>query len=535
MNNPTLYLVGGIFLILFFCVMTYFFVKTFKVAHVLVLFCTFGLSMWFVAMAAMSHKTKLHWRKQVDRLERDLVTIERERMSFVNNYTEDENGNRPDTIMTARNKLNRIMLDRGRVWRGCTVTGANNLSIQLSTADPAADAATARPNRIEEKTILYAFAEEARGAIKVPKAYLGEFQATAVSPTTVTLTPTDVRLMMASQRNIIQASAANNVTWSLYEIMPIDSHLIYAQDPNADIVLTAIENQAIFGPVDQAVVNELYDPEQMLVDFRINLRSLAQADPATRARMEQSIRARLEAVRNSYLRDGQDSGKTTDPQENVFEKVQFETDFTVEVDGSAGQGALTSNYFDSQGKAVVDRLRRSNLSFLMEGDAEPNGMRNVEFKKGDFAVFNFEKAVELRKNNTVSPIESRFVRTLLDYSFEFRNHLDRRIKIAHDRTILQKEVNALQKAEADAVKQRDYRKNERDKLLVDKAKFVTERDSVATYLTELQTKEREMKAQLSALYRANAAMAAKLAQRSQELSDEIERRTAAAGAEVGGE
>ena len=495
--------------------MIYFFTKTFRAVHVVFLVFTFGLSMWFICLAALEHKTKLHWRKQIDRLSKDLDKLKAETDVLVNNFVLDENGSRPETVLTARRKLNRVMLDRGRVWRGCTVAGVNNGQIQVNTASSADAAAT--PNQIDESSILYAFLEVDAGAsIKVPDNYLGEFQATSVSPTSVTLKPTDPRMLLPSQLQAITSSAGGAVTWALHEIMPIDSHVIYANDPNKEVALTAVENQNIFGDMNTELIQVLYSPDKWIPEFRANLKLNQQG--------EQVIRQYLTNLMNSIGRDGgrpNTGSGGVDPEDNIYVKVQFEQDYKVDVDSDTGQGALTSDYYDSLGRAVVDRLRRSELEFL----AEEERTKELSFKQGDFAVFHKEKADELIEQNIVKPIEPRFVRKLIDFTYEFRKMLDRRTKIFQDVQRLQGEIASTKAAELKSAKQRDYRKAERDKLLVDKQKFIGEKDRVTKYANELRAKQQRLQAELSALYRANLTLASRLEARSNKMTDEIDRRT----------
>ena len=218
-----------------------------------------------------------------------------------------------------------------------------------------------------------------------------------------------------------------------------------------------------------------------------------------------------------------------DPPESVFTKVQFERDYTVEVDSDAGQGALTSNYYDSQGRAVVDRLRRNELRFLEEGEKTTQ----VEFKQGDYAIFNVEKADELIAQNIVKPIETRYVRKLIDFTYESHKILDRITRINQDRIRVQSEIDKTKAAEERTKIQRDFRKDERDKLVADKSKFDKEQQTATAYAQQLQAKMARLRGELSALYRSNAALAVRLEQRSKKLSDEINARTEAAAAAAG--
>ena len=145
-------------------------------------------------------------------------------------------------------------------------------------------------------------------------------------------------------------------------------------------------------------------------------------------------------------------------------------------------------------------------------------------------MFHQKKADELITQDIAAPVEERYVRRLIDFTYEFHKMLDRRTRIMQDVQRMQSEITSTQAAETRSAKQRDFRKMERDQLLVDKVKFEAEQQQVAMYASELRTKMATLNAELSALYRANAALAAKLEARDKQLADEINRRTEAAAA-----
>src|SRR5262249_41412587 len=145
-------------------------------------------------------------------------------------------------------ELARTLLDRGRVWRACQLTNVipppatdpqkpPQMTVATAIAPPPQDpnqpaataAPTAKKNFIETRTGLHAFREGPQkpdGSVFPDRYfYIGEFQATAVTDTSVTLEPT-----MTMSPTQLQYATANLPArpgppiWTLYEVCPIDGH-----------------------------------------------------------------------------------------------------------------------------------------------------------------------------------------------------------------------------------------------------------------------------------------------------------------------
>src|SRR5690606_19313084 len=129
------------------------------------------------------------------------------------------------SIRSVRAEISRVLVDRGRVWRNCIPGNFDGQTVTVTTspADPAG-AAAPKPNNIAPKTVLYAFKEIPNAEnILVPSVYVGEFQVTAATDTTVTLSP---NLPLDSEQ--LQQARTNDASWALYEIMPVDGHEFFA-------------------------------------------------------------------------------------------------------------------------------------------------------------------------------------------------------------------------------------------------------------------------------------------------------------------
>jgi hypothetical protein len=157
-----------------------------------------------------------------------------------------------DSYIPVTTQLERLSVERGRVWRGANVTGLaqNEATLQLgmvapvvlNQADPNAGnannpgegAPAVPPNApagapgidlgITPQTIVHVFGEanDQRGLL--PSIYLGEFVVTEASGGIIKIKPTSV--LTAEQ--IAAIGSGRFPSWSVYELMPLDSHDAFA-------------------------------------------------------------------------------------------------------------------------------------------------------------------------------------------------------------------------------------------------------------------------------------------------------------------
>ncbi len=132
--------------------------------------------------------------------------------------------------------------------------------------------------------------------------------------------------------------------------------------------------------MDRKVLSELLQIPLELLD-----RDPSQLSP-TEARQAKMLR--------SYVEDGGRARENEDP-ENVWYRIEFLKDYTDVVDSKDTRMASEGGYFDTSGRAVDPRLRRS------EGkDAETAGQ--VTFQKGQQILFIKSVADQLIANGPPS-------------------------------------------------------------------------------------------------------------------------------------
>ena len=244
-------LIGG-FLILLFIVFVYLSTTTWRGWHIAAASLAFVGFLGFVIVASLSQRTHVEWKKQYAQLKNQLT--EQQELS-----TKLEIGDptlvEPDepSVNDYQQRVNRLLLDRGRVWRRCTPAPFANNQVEVSTIPFNDDGGPGEPNEngINQNMILYAFhdapltlASSAR--LIVPRVYLGEFQVVQAQPIGVTLTPT-----MPLDSLQIKLLTEPTSSWTLYEMMPLDSHRIFSNEDSLGRPLDNTTDQPVFGDMDE--------------------------------------------------------------------------------------------------------------------------------------------------------------------------------------------------------------------------------------------------------------------------------------------
>lgn len=263
MDNATLmYVVVGL-LFIFFVVMLVFSAKSWRVLHLITAFLVCVAAGALVFMTAATLRTHREWRSVYNALVKKVAEQEAEHQKLlVGELTKVES--EVMSLRRAEAELQRVMMDRGRVWRGAVPdVGADSITLSISTvpaAPPAEGEAAAEPpaaeappaeappadappaegeapapaapagrHGIEANTIVYGFLEgesPLSGALKgnppfaVPLLYLGEFRVTNRTDTTITVQPT-------SRLTPLQQASLGEGNWTLYDNMPVDAQYVF--------------------------------------------------------------------------------------------------------------------------------------------------------------------------------------------------------------------------------------------------------------------------------------------------------------------
>lgn len=486
-----LMLVGLILVALVFLVAWGFCFKSWGVLHLLLTFCVFCTAVTTMVFAAASLKTRSAWHKRYADAELALKK-EQDLRQLILEGNVNEVRQTTDSLRSINGRLARTIIDRGRVWSGCTPQGAPaNNSITLSTvpapvgpvADPAA-APAANPNRIQVKMVLQGFREvphPALAGVRVPTVYLGEFTVTAATDTTVTLSP--LSMLDALQNQAITAPG----TWALYEVMPIDSHRAFAVDIDYQPDLEQ-EDDPIYGVMDKTGLEQLF--------------ASATDGFAAVAPPGSPLRQRFDATIAEYVRDGT-RAEAADSAANTYYKVRFlrpkpGSKHSFPVDVAQAEGVINSQgYFDSNGMAIVADLRRP--------DGSP-----VEFEEGGVAVVDTQTADDWVAQGWVEKIEPVFVRPLYDFVHLFHRQQQDYLRIQRDKLMIERDQAILAETQKETERQIQYFLAERTRLQADVSGLGQEVDAVTKYREQLEREKADAMGVLSRLYRDNQRMAEQL-------------------------
>lgn len=468
MGNAIIFQVGGVVLFLFFCFLTYLNTKSWRALHVTFTFLCFAAAIAFAVYSAMVMKTRSNWQKFYTQAEKNLGQAE-EKLQLVTDGNRADVPQKADNIRVMKEEVGRILLDRGRVWRECRPTNAAPDSVTVSTAPASLPEGVApAPNKIEEKLILYAFKEiTSADGIKVPGIFLGSFRVTAATPDTVTMAP-----LIPLDGQQMQHLNDREATWALYELMPIDDYEAFAG-------LTDDQIKALFPP-------ELVGPVAP---------------------------QRAEAMVNRYLRTGKAANENDSPYE-VWLRVKFLKEHTVEVDSpDAPAAALDTGFFDPQGRAVVQRLKRGENK-IAAGETT--------------LLFREKEGEQLIADGTAELIERVYMRPLNDYNYKFTETFTEVTAINHRMVEVKRDLDTLTAAEKKAQTQIAYRTDEKKKLEADLSQAQNESSELTKYLAMLEQRNSSLRSELSTLYKQNRALAAELTSINARLTDQINTRTAKA-------
>jgi hypothetical protein len=491
-----------VLLIFFFFFLTYMVSKSWRAFHVVCLVAVFFSAIAFMFFAAFTLKTQSAWRTIVNDLEQRAEDKTQEAYDLRYGPDNDTQG-AVSSLKSAQAELELAVLDRGRVWRDCIPQdvnydqAANLLRVTLSipprelpppaapaaaAEDPAQPAPAAAPAAIrhlmEQKVILFAFLElpadpDDPTSFKVPAYYLGEYFATAVTPTNVTL-----QSVVPPGSIEIQAAQSGGGTWALYEVMPTDGHRYFA--------------------VDEQTIRGYLSPERTGLTQGL----------ITQEQYDEMIQ--------EYLRD-QKPAAEDDPPERKWALVEFKRNYDVTVD-AARPDLLTTENFDSQGKA-------KNVQ-LQQGD-------KTTFEIGDTVEMDYVSASDLAAQGVVEIKEEFYVRELRDYEYSFHNIYRRIVELQDNLRNTQRDRAKADETIAKMREQIAYREQEKAKLNEDLSHLTDERQKLEAYLGELTTFRGQLSARLSSLYQHSNALETQLSEMQAGLEEEIDDRTRRAVAEVG--
>ncbi len=382
------------------------------------------------------------------------------------------------------NELNRMTLERGRVWRGATLqrttpaNGANpatavflmpprvsNAPLDAPAGAAAADAAavaTQADSGLAANSVIYLFGERLDPIGTIPEVYLGEFVVTEIKDLEIKVRPTTP--LTKIQETILTGSAS----WAIYDSMPVDSHTAFAAAGSSP------EEGAKFGRMDKDEISKILGIDPALAD----------QEPSSFTSVVEAIKAR---VLQSYLNDGARAPEQTPPESLAYE-VKFLKEYSLGVDAKGGRSPLEGGYHDTEGSMIDERLKRGE-------DA------GVVFKVDDLYVFDAPTAKRLQGEGIVEIQAAVFVRPLNDYAFAFREIRRMIIRAMQDFALNTRNYDEAVRTTTITLAQEVKGEEEGTRLKLDKAQYEKEMEVVSSVANDLVEEITSKKSELSMIYR----------------------------------
>lgn len=518
-NEVIIVQILAVVLILFFCFVTYMNTKTWRATHVTFLFLVFGAALAFSVYASLILKTRKAWQKTTDELVKrdDKAKVSVKESMF-------GTGAENPGLSAMREAVRRQLIDRGRVWRDCAVVGvekqppvagseSGTVVVNLRTAPEGDPGANVDFTKMAQNTIVYAFRDISDPA--PPHSaymYMGEFTASAVTQTSITLTST------SPMTPFDQGLIGDRQTWILYERMPADDYKVFSHPADTFHVDLAGKPLAV-QPGDLLKVENFNEGGTLLKDPQAHQKIFQevlweyQRDGMTEEEVDADRAAKMQEPLSEEVK-----------RERLFAQVKFLKDSAeIEVDAAqaAPPDAGNSEAFDRTGKAVDPRLQRGSKITFKTGETAEMILNGARDREGNL----LEKgAKELQDEGVLNIERTIYRRPLNDYAYAFRHIHVRKTQLLESLALVNKEIAVVAAETAAAQKNAMQRQMEKTRLQEDQTKLADEQQKIAKYAEEVEAAYRGARAELSRLYRENAALYDRIVAANEELTREIESR-----------
>lgn len=482
MGNALYAQVLGVLLLFAFLFFIFLAAKGWRWHHVTALVLIFFSSLMFVFLAASVLKTHTVWQKRHQQLATELEQ-ELQKTSDLRFGPLGPGNEQADSVRRLRNELERVINDRGRVWRDVQKANADQQSGQVTLRFPDRNVTgvdTPPPlHRLQPSTIVFAFKEvDSPDGWKAPARFLGEFVVQDVQPDSVVVTPS----LPLDPYQVNEVMTNDGLTWALYEVMPNDAYFKWASladDP----------------AVRENMIRELLMPG------------------GWHGRPAMAPPEMYEEVVSQFIRDGQEPAPD-DPPERTWVVIELTQPWKVDVDAPEAATQEQTRQFDVAGLALLPQLRQGAAS---------------EFEPGDQIELDAEAAERLISQGIAKRIKTIYRRPLRDYTYSF-DESNRRIRGLNERVrLVTKANNTLQGAIDKAKKQIAYRTDEKAKLGEDLQHINQERDAMKQHLAALQTSYKDLLGNLRALFTENLELVDRLRRIEQAVVDAIQQQLANTG------
>jgi hypothetical protein len=355
--------------------------------------------------------------------------------------------------MRVKHEVDVALADRGRVWHEANLVRAN-----ADTGEITATVDEPSPHGIEPKTTLFVF--EQNDKEKGGK-YLGEFTVTSAKDgdKQIKMLPS----LALSQGELTEISRSRGHL-DLYEIMPVDSHALFASLENRDELI-----KGAFG----------------------------------------------KDVQPAYLRDFA-AATDADPKDRVYLWVKFTKEWSSDKVPAEKAAAPAAPGTPPAAAPVPVAAAATTAHVFKPGDValfDPATAKDL-----------VETKMVAEYDTNRDDKGKVFVRELRDYAQLFREATRRRTELTAQTAEVTGQAERIQAAQREVVADIAAIEKERDGLKKDLAKFQAEREAVTAFVAAVEKQNEALRAELSQTFRANIKMAAELDQLNHRLQEEINRR-----------
>ena len=177
-------------------------------------------SPFFFYLAARSLSTSREWRECADKHAAKIAQLKKENERLFDGFRKPDGTFEPG-VRQLRVELHKLLIDRRRAWFQCVPNVA--LGQNGKTAEVTLTIDNPSPPGIAEKTVLYAFED---ADVREDGRYLGEYAVIRVDGNKIVVEPTKV--LTSREAAKLEKAAKANRPWTLYELMPQDSHEVFA-------------------------------------------------------------------------------------------------------------------------------------------------------------------------------------------------------------------------------------------------------------------------------------------------------------------
>ena len=309
----------------------------------------------FFWLAARTLKTHWNWQNEIASYQEKLNEVQKGKLAGAQilqkgiDQLRDENAqlNREVTV---------AMAERGRVWHNAARVRVSDTGVITAKIEEPT------PPGIEKKMVLFVFEDAERGK------YLGEFVVTNTNNQQVELTPAMPEVQ--SDLNLISNSRG---PWVFYEIMPADSHALFAQLKEPGQLKALLPESA--NKDNPQEIREEYANDGIKADsdnpgqkFVRSLRDYANVFRAAFRKRNRLLADKADLSTESTLVEAAAEGVQADVAAAKAEKADLEKDlqgFQADLDAlTAYNGAVQKRIADI--RAELSKMFRANIAISAE-------------------------------------------------------------------------------------------------------------------------------------------------------------------------